>query len=69
MFPEIFIPKFGSKWSPFYGLSYWPFMERHFWPFVKNGGPLDPNFVKRLFKIFDHEEDTVGIILCPISGL
>ena len=44
--------------------------ERLFLPFVKNGGLLDPNFGKIIFgNIFDHEEDNLGIILSPISGL
>ena len=41
-----------------------------FWPFVKNGGLLDHNFEKIIFwNIFDHKEDTLGIILSPILGL
>ena len=44
--------------------------ERLFWPIVKNGGNLDPNFGKRISgNIFDHKEDTLGMILSPISGL
>ena len=34
----------------------------------KKGDPLDPNFGKRISGIFfDHQEDTLGIILSPIS--
>ena len=41
-----------------------------FLPFVKNGGILDSNFGKRISgNIFDHKEDTLGIILSAISGL
>ena len=44
--------------------------ERRFWPFVKNEDHLDPNFGKIIFgNIFDHKEDTLGIILSQISGL
>ena len=44
--------------------------ERLFWPFVKKGDHLDPKFGKIISgNIFDHEEDTLGIILSPISGL
>ena len=44
--------------------------ERLYWPFVKNGGLLDPNFGKIISgKIIDHEEDNIGTILRPISGL
>ena len=36
----------------------------------KNVDPLDPNFGERISgNIFDHEEDTLEIILSPISGL
>ena len=38
--------------------------------FVKNADPLDPNFGERIFgNLFDHQEDSLGIILSPISGL
>ena len=42
-----------------------------FWPFVKKGGHLDPGLEKKLFSgnIFDHKEDTLVIVLSPISGL
>ena len=41
-----------------------------FWPFVKNGGILGPNFGKIILgNIFDHKEDTLGIVLSPIGGL
>ena len=44
--------------------------ERLIWPLVKNGGFLDPNFGKIIFgNIFDYEEDNLGIILSPFSGL
>ena len=44
--------------------------EPHFWPFVKKGDHLGPNFGKIISgNIFDHKEDTLGIILSPISGL
>ena len=44
--------------------------ERLSWHFVKNGGLLDPNFGKIISgNIFDHEEDSLGTILRPISGL
>ena len=46
------------------------FPERLFLPFVINGGLLDPNFEKIISgNIFDHEEDSLGTILRPISGL
>ena len=36
----------------------------------KNGDPLDHNFGKKNSgNIFDDEEDTLGIILSPNSGL
>ena len=36
----------------------------------KNEAPSDPNFGKRISgNIFDHKEDSLGIILSPISGL
>ena len=45
-------------------------LERLFQPFVKNGGLLGPNFGKIIVgNIFDHKEDTLEIILSPISGL
>ena len=38
--------------------------------FVKKGGHLSPNFGKMISgNIFDHKEDTLRIILSPISGL
>ena len=41
-----------------------------FLPFVENGGLLDPNFGKIISgNIFDHQENTLGIFLSPISGL
>ena len=44
--------------------------EPLFWPFVKKGEPLNPNFGKIISgNIFDHQKDTLGIILSPISGL
>ena len=47
---------------------FWPFVERHFLPFLKNGDPSDPDCGKIITgKIFDHAEDTLGIILSPIS--
>ena len=37
---------------------------------VKKGDHLDPNFGKIISgNIFDYEEDTLEIILSPISGL
>ena len=37
---------------------------------VKKGGHLEPNLGKIISgNIFDHKEDTLGIILSPISGL
>ena len=52
----------------------------HFWqsdgvpgsggPLVKKGDHLDPDFGKIISgNIFNHKEDTLGIILSPISGL
>ena len=39
-------------------------LERLFQPFVKNGGLLDPNFGKIIFrKIFAHKEDNLGIVI------
>ena len=36
----------------------------------KNGYPLEPNFGKgNSWIIFDHKEDSLGIILSPVSGL
>ena len=44
--------------------------ESPFWPYVKKRDHLDPNFGKIISEnIFDLEEDTLGIILSPISGL
>ena len=44
--------------------------EGLFWAFVKKGDHLDANFLKIISgNFFDHEEDTLGIILSPISGL
>ena len=44
--------------------------EPHFWAFVKKGDHLDPYFGKIISSnIFDLEEDTLGIILSPITGL
>ena len=41
--------------------------RRHF---VKNAEPSDPNFGKIISgNIFDHEEDSLGTILRPASGL
>ena len=44
--------------------------EAPFLLFVKKGDHLDPNIGKIISgNIVDHEEDTLGIILSPISGL
>ena len=44
--------------------------EPPFWPFVKKEDHLDPDFGKIISgNIFNHKEDTLGIILSPISGL
>ena len=45
--------------------------EHLFLLFVKNGDHLDPIIEKKNIpgNIFDHEEDTLGIILSPFLGL
>ena len=41
-----------------------------FWPIIKTRGHLHSDFGKKISQnIFDHKEDTVGIILSPFSGL
>ena len=43
--------------------------ERFFLALFKKGDHLDPNFGKRILgNIFDHKEDTLGIVLNPNSG-
>ena len=71
MFPKFIFSKFGSKWSLFFDKGSNKALRnparRHF---VKNADPSDPNFGKIISgNIPDHEEDTLGIILSPISGL
>ena len=67
MFPEIIFQNLGSKWSPFLTKdqkrlgSGVPFLA-----LCQKGDHLDPNFEKIISSnIFDHEEDTLGIILSP----
>ena len=40
-----------------------------FLPFFENWGLLHPNVGKKSGNIFDHKEDTLGIILSQNSGL
>ena len=43
--------------------------EPPFWPFVKKGDHLDPDFGKIISgNIFNHKEDSLGIILSRIPG-
>ena len=67
---EYFKPEFwplGPLVSIFQGFESQPpgFPERVFWSFVKNGknGKINSG------NIFDHNEDILGTILRPISGL
>ena len=58
-----------TKFSFFKALmtAHWV-LERLFWPYIQSLGPLRPNFGKNSANIFDHKEDTLRIILSPISG-
>ena len=71
MFPEIIFPKLGFEGFTFFdSVTVCFVLEPPFWPFVKKGDHLDPDFEKIISgNIFNHKEDTLGIILSPISGL
>ena len=70
MFPKVLFPKLGSEGSAFLTKD----QKRRYINGLKcppkNRDPLDPNSGKKISgNIFDDKEDTLGIILSPISYL
>ena len=66
---KFFFQSWGLKGLLFFGAPFRPLIGCVFGPSEKNWRLFRPQFSKKSGNVFDHKEDTLGIIISSISGL